>query len=94
MPSAQEIRAYLEKHSIQAALTAAVNASIQAHSENPLDFIGDFLKAKAVAGDGGGAPESTTNGATGSQLVVQSATFSTMISHQVPYFVAESPAAE
>ena len=33
-------------------------------------------------------PEPTTNEATGSQVVVQSALLSTMISHQVPCFVA------
>ena len=49
MPSAQEIRDYLEKNGIQAALTAAVNEAIQARAPNPLDFIGDSLKAKAAA---------------------------------------------
>lgn len=34
------------------------------------------------------SPEPTTNEATGSQVVVQSALLSTMISHQVPCFVA------
>ena len=59
MPSAKEIRVYLEKHGIQTELSTAVNASIQAQSENPLDFISDYLKAKA-AGGGGNASESTT----------------------------------
>ena len=54
MPTAQEIRAYLEKHGIQPALTAAVNAAIQAQAPNALEFTGDLLKAKAVSS--GGAP--------------------------------------
>ena len=29
MPTAQEVRAYLEKHGVQAALTASVNLAIQ-----------------------------------------------------------------
>ena len=47
MPTAQEIRAYLEHHSIQTALNAAVNAAIQAQAPNALEFIGDLLKAQA-----------------------------------------------
>ena len=35
MPTAQEIREYLEKHGIQNALTAAVNEAIQAKATNP-----------------------------------------------------------
>ena len=54
MPTAQEIRAYLEKHGIQAALNAAVNTAIQAQAPNALDFIGDLLKAQAAAAAGGG----------------------------------------
>ena len=55
MPTAQEIRAYLEHHGIQTALNAAVNAAIQAQAPNALEFIGDLLKAQAggaAASDG------------------------------------------
>ena len=50
MPTAQEIRTYLEKNGIQAALTTAVNEAIQAQAPNALEFIGDSLKAKAASG--------------------------------------------
>ena len=49
-PTAQDVRAYLEKYGVQASLTVAVNAAIQAQAPNPLDFIGDKLKAMAAAG--------------------------------------------
>lgn len=49
-PTAQDVRAYLEKYGVQASLTVAVNAAIQAQTPNPLDFIGDKLKAMAAAG--------------------------------------------
>ena len=88
MPTAQEIREYLEKHGIQNALTAAVNEAIQAKATNPLEFIADVLKAKAgSAGAGGGAAQLPP--AQGSQ-VVQAAACSTMVSHQVPSFVDAS----
>ena len=58
MPTAQEIRTYLEKNGIQAALTTAVNEAIQAQAPNALEFIGDRLVAasttKAVGGGAGG----------------------------------------
>lgn len=66
MPSAQEIRTYLEKNSIQAALTAAVNEAIQARAPNPLDFIGDSLKAKAAAAAAAGGDEGNAEGNPGS----------------------------
>ena len=52
-PTAQEIRAYLEKHGIQAALTGAVNAAIQSQAPNALEFIGDKLKSMAGGSSGG-----------------------------------------
>ena len=63
MPTAAEIRAYLEKHGIQANLNAAVNAALQANAPNALDFIGDWLKNKAAEAGGGhatSAPAPTT----------------------------------
>ena len=66
MPSAQEIRTYLEKNGIQAALTAAVNEAIQARAQNPLDFIGDSLKAKAAAAAAAGGDEGNAEGNPGS----------------------------
>ena len=80
MPTAQEIREYLEKHGIQNALTAAVNSAIQAKATNPLEFIGDLLKSKG--GSAGGAVQLPS----GAQIV-QAAACSTMVSHQVPCFV-------
>ena len=88
MPTAQEIREYLEKHGIQNALTAAVNEAIQAKATNPLEFIADVLKAKAGSAGGGAAQLPPAQGA-GSQ-VVQAAACSTMVSHQVPSFVDAS----
>ena len=87
MPTAQEIREYLEKHGIQNALTAAVNEAIQAKATNPLEFIADALKAKA--GSAGGAAQLPPAQGAGSQ-VVQAAACSTMVSHQVPSFVDAS----
>ena len=78
MPTAQEIREYLEKHGIQNALTAAVNAAIQAKATNPLEFIGDLLRKGGVPGAGG---------AVQSAQIVQAASCSTMVSHQVAHFV-------
>ena len=78
MPTAQEIREYLEKHGIQNALTAAVNAAIQAKATNPLEFIGDLLRKGSVPGAGG---------AVQSAQIVQAASCSTMVSHQVAHFV-------
>ena len=90
MPTAQEIREYLEKHGIQNALTAAVNEAIQAKATNPLEFIADALKAKAgSAGAAGGAAQLPPAQGAGSQ-VVQAAACSTMVSHQVPSFVDAS----
>ena len=87
MPTAQEIREYLEKHGIQNALTAAVNEAIQAKATNPLEFIADVLKAKAgSAGAAGGAAQLPPAGS----QVVQAAVCSTMVSHQVPSFVDAS----
>ena len=80
MPTAQEIREYLEKHGIQNALTAAVNSAIQAKATNPLEFIGDLLKSKGSSA--GGAVQLPP----GAQIV-QAAGCSTMVSHQVPCFV-------
>ena len=78
MPTAQEIREYLEKHGIQNALTAAVNSAIQAKATNPLEFIGDLLRKGGVPGAGG---------AVQSAQIVQAASCSTMVSHQVAHFV-------
>ena len=54
MPTAQEVRAYLEKHGIQAALTASVNLAIQEQAPNALEFIGKRLIALAGGGGGNG----------------------------------------
>ena len=92
MPTAQEIREYLEKHGIQAALTAAVNEAIQAKATNALEFIADALKAKAgSAGAAGGAAQlPPAQGAGAGSQIVQAAACSTMVSHQVPSFVDAS----
>ena len=68
MPTAQEIRAYLEHHGIQTALNAAVNAAIQAQAPNALEFIGDLLKAQA-----GGAASSAGRPATAATDAVSGA---------------------
>ena len=85
MPTAQEIREYLEKHGIQNALTAAVNEAIQAKATNPLEFIGDLLKSKGGSAGAGGAVQLPPGGA--GEQIVQAAAYSTMVSHQVACFV-------
>ena len=64
MPTAQEVREYLEHHGIQAAVNAAVNGALQSRSPNPLEFISDFLIAKghevSSGGDTTGVPAPTT----------------------------------
>eukprot|EP00964_Phaeocystis_antarctica_P136065 scaffold100467_cov66-Phaeocystis_antarctica.AAC.1 len=64
MPTAQEVRQYLEHHGIQVAVNAAVNGALQSRSPNPLEFISDFLIAKgrevASGGDTAGVPASAT----------------------------------
>ena len=64
MPTAQEVREYLEHHGIQAAVNAAVNGALQSRSPNPLEFISDFLIAKgrevASGGDTAGVPAPAT----------------------------------
>ena len=54
MPTSQEIRAYLEKHDIQAALSTSANAAVQAQAPNALEFISDKLKTMAPGGGSGG----------------------------------------
>eukprot|EP00964_Phaeocystis_antarctica_P024220 scaffold13572_cov52-Phaeocystis_antarctica.AAC.1 len=79
MPTAQEIRTYLEKNGIQAALTTAVNEAIQAQAPNALEFIGDSLKAKAASGGAAaakcGGDEGNTDpvGAAGEGTAIESA---------------------
>ena len=64
MPTAQEVREYLEHHGIQVAVNAAVNGALQSRSPNPLEFISDFLIAKgrevASGGDTAGVPAPAT----------------------------------
>ena len=57
------------KNGIQAALTAAVNEAIQARAPNPLDFIGDSLKAKAAAAAAAAGDEGNAEGNPGSGSV-------------------------
>ena len=63
MPTAQEVREYLEHHGIQAAVNAAVNGALQSRSPKPLEFISDFLIAKgrevASGGDTTGVAPAT-----------------------------------